>query len=273
MSTPVDRESAAAKRVAEELRSQGYSVELDTPLERVDESFGALRADIVARRGNEVLIVEVKSRKSAVGSNLAELAHLVEQLGENYRLDVEWIESSSETPPAYDVDNLAVRARALVEVDKGAALLLAWAALEGGMRDLAQREHIDTGESPASQVLADLYGNRIITRCLYDNLREIRQIRNSLAHGFDVDLLQSDSYLKYAVFLTSLTASLFSSPSFRAVGDAVEDLKRQLTDHDLEALAFDKKWAQDLVERVRRVLDYRYDPSSIQELALEAVRK
>ena len=64
-----------AKKTAEEYRSRGYEVVMEAPL----EFFPGFIADLLVRKGDEVKVIEVRSRPSlAADPRIGELARRVE---------------------------------------------------------------------------------------------------------------------------------------------------------------------------------------------------
>lgn len=268
MSAP--REIEALNEAVHDLRRQGYTIETDVPLRGVDKRFGSIRADVIARRGDEIVILEAKSQRSAPGSKLDQLAAIVEQIGDNVRLDVVWGGSVEPIPTAGDVSDLARRASDLVPVDKSAALLLAWAALEGGIRRCAVREGLEGSRTTGRQLLADLYGNRIITSALYDALDRVGRKRNLLAHGVNIDKRSTEPAVDVdEVAFVCMAASSIASDSYLSVDQVLELMHSKLDSGEIQELAHEVKWRRGLVDRVRRVAPPLYDFGSIREIAQE----
>ena len=63
------------RKTAEEYRSKGYEVSLETPLDFLP----GFQADLIARKGGETKVIEVKSRSSlAAIPQIGELARIVD---------------------------------------------------------------------------------------------------------------------------------------------------------------------------------------------------
>ena len=70
-----DSEYLLTQKTAEEYRSNGYEVQLEAFL----DFFPNFRADLLVRKGDEVKVIEVKSRPSlAADPRVSELAKLIE---------------------------------------------------------------------------------------------------------------------------------------------------------------------------------------------------
>ncbi|MGA6209459.1 hypothetical protein ACPESR_32350, partial [Nocardia testacea] len=91
-----------------------------------------LEPDIVARRGNEILVGEVKSRTSRSLSELNELAEAVSQVP-NARFEVYWLGSPQSVDPRRElIKEYSAEAKALLRAGHSrAAIVMAWSAVEG----------------------------------------------------------------------------------------------------------------------------------------------
>jgi hypothetical protein len=236
MSIPTERE--AVERVAQDMRRQGYTIRFDVPLRQFDPRFGPIRADVVAEKGDETVIIEVKTRRSAMDSSLDQVAGVVEALGGRFRLDVVWLGDEDAVPSPDDVYDLSARAMSLVLVDRSAALLLAWAALEGALRVCAIRHGIGYAGNSGLQLLANLYGNRIISFSLYDDLHRIGRRRNLLAHGVSIDRRKKrDQPDVDEVSVLAMAASSLSSEARPSLDEAANLLRERLTVGEIRELA------------------------------------
>lgn len=72
---------AAVEQLANDLRREGYSVELEP-------RYGNMRPDIVARRGNEAIVYEVKAVGTSSRHRLSDLARVARDLGAKFELVV-----------------------------------------------------------------------------------------------------------------------------------------------------------------------------------------
>ncbi len=182
-----------ARKTAEEYRSRGYEVSEGTPLDFLP----GFRADLVARKGEEVKVIEVKAR-SSLGANpkIAELARIIDAnpgwsfelllVGEPEKLD------SPEGAHSVDGENITQRIeeaeKALAAGLSEAAFLLAWSACEAAARELIAAEGApDAGIATASYVLDQATFQGVISRDEYNNLTGMRKYRNAIVHGFSVD--------------------------------------------------------------------------------------
>ena len=182
-----------ARKTAEEYRSRGYEVEEGAKLDFLP----GFHADLVARKGEEVKVIEVKSRSSlGANSQIAELARIIDaKPGWSFELLLVGEPEKLDSPEgAYSVsgENIAQR---IEEAEKAmaaglseAAFLLAWSAYEAAVRELIAAQGVpDTGVATASYVLDQAIFEGVISRDEYDNLTDMRKYRNAIVHGFSVD--------------------------------------------------------------------------------------
>lgn len=177
-------------KTAEEYRQKGYEVTVETPLDFLPGFF----ADLVARKGEEVKVIEVKSRASLAASpQIGELARILDSklgwsldlvmVGEPERLD------SPSGASAYDREDIAGRVEEAEELLRleysGAAFLAAWAACEAAARLLVSEEGITTaGITTSGYVLEQATHLGVISREEYRRLNEWQKYRNALIHGY-----------------------------------------------------------------------------------------
>ena len=192
-------EKRAADRKAEEFRANGYEVARNSPVEFAPGYI----ADIVAVKGTDHRVVEVKTRSSLKAlPQVEELALEVESqpdwsfdlvlVGEPGILD------SPEATSLIDKAGMTQRIRqAETALSSGlteAAYLLAWSVCEAALRNKipeAQREPLRIFTSYNMLEVAGYEG--VIDRADYNHLNDAMKVRNALAHGLGVDGLDAAS--------------------------------------------------------------------------------
>ncbi len=180
-------------KTAAKYRSRGYEVEEDCPLDFLP----GFRADLVARKGDEVRVIEVKSRTSlAATPSLNELAEILySKPGWSYDLllvgEPEKLEAPEGSQPFAEEEIRRRLAEAEEVLEKGsgeAAYLLVWSACEAAIRNLIETAEISiTRVTTASYVLDMAVMHGIISREDHDYLTDMMKYRNAIAHGFDVN--------------------------------------------------------------------------------------
>lgn len=191
-------EERRAAELAQEYRDRGYEVLVEP--DRLPGLPADTRVDLLARRGDEVVLIEVKSRASLVDQpRLRELARVVEgRPGWRFELvlagageDAALPEGTPLPEEASSLDRRDV-ARAMAESEaliasghSEAALLLAWSITEATLRLLANAESIPLRhEGNPPYVLKQLAVNGALSREDYHSLMSTLRLRNAVAHGF-----------------------------------------------------------------------------------------
>lgn len=188
-----DSEYLLTQKTAEEYRKNGYEVQLQAPL----DFFPNFRADLLVQKGNEVKVIEVKSRRSlASDPKITELARLIDSkpgwsfelvlVGEPERVD------SPAGARSFEREDIVQRVeQAEKSLETGlpeAAFLLAWSALEAAARDSIVAEGVSNTRITSTRFLLDqavFLG--AISREEYDNLIGLLGHRNAIVHGFNSD--------------------------------------------------------------------------------------
>ena len=182
-----------AHKTAEEYRSKGYEVSREALLDFLP----GFRADLVARKGGEVRVIEVKSRTSlAANPRIGELARVIDSRpGWSFELllvgEPEKV-GSPEGAQSFDRGSILQR---IEEAEKAlgsglpeAAFLLAWSACEAATRQLLAAQGISgTDITTPGYVLDQAVFQGVISRDEYNDLTAMRKYRNTIVHGFGVD--------------------------------------------------------------------------------------
>ncbi len=187
-----------ARKTAEEYRSNGYEVQLEAPL----DFFPGFRADLLVRKGDEVKVIEVKSRPSlAADPRISELARLIESKpGWSFELvlvgEPERVDSPAGALPFEGQGILRRLEQAEISLGAGipeAAFLLAWSAGEAALRELIAAEGVSDRRIMSPLFVLDQAVFRgVISREEYDTLAGMLKYRNAIVHGFSADNLSDD---------------------------------------------------------------------------------
>jgi hypothetical protein len=211
-----EREARRLVQVRRELERDGYDVIVRPRGESLPPDLDEYAVDLVARRGGQTMIVEVKRYDAIAQSDeLARLSSVIEQLqGYELRLEVIEAEPGQGDPATTEalVDRLA-SVRELAESRRlDAALLVGWAAFEGALRVRASESDIvDEGvRGAASALVRELISEDFLPAAWLSDVDRIQQVRNRVAHGFEADiqaedvqrLIEMSSYLLESVDVT-----------------------------------------------------------------------
>ena len=188
-----DSEYMLTRKTAEDYRKKGYEVQLDAPLDLLP----GFRADLLARRGDEVRVIEVKSRNSlAADPRVREVAQLIDSKpGWSFDLLLVGEPEKLDSPAgACSFGNETIMRR-IDEADKSlhvglseAALLLAWSALEAAIRtSVGAQGDSDNRITSSRFVLDQAIFHGAISREEYDALVPMLEYRNAITHGFGVE--------------------------------------------------------------------------------------
>ena len=178
------------QKTAEDYRKLGYQVVLNPTL----EFFPGLTPDLLARKGDEVRVVEVKTRSSLAANPLiGELARVLQSMP-GWSLDLVVVPEperfeSPEGAGALETDGIARRIHdAEKSLDAGlleAAFVLAWSASEAAIRNLVAGlgAHVPYGTSPRKMLDHAVYVG-VLSRDDYTRLNVLSNDRNAIVHGF-----------------------------------------------------------------------------------------
>jgi REase_AHJR-like len=193
MEAKTSRERQRARIIAEEYRSKGYEVIEQPSPEQLPEFLAGYQPDVLVQRGDEAIIVEVKSRSSlAKDSRITEMARLVQREPHwNFELvlvgEEEQLNAPEEARPFERDDiiqGIEVAERLVAAQFWAAALLQAWSTLEATLRLLSEEEGLVLERLTPLSVLTQATNNGIISRDDYRFLTKVMKYRNALAHGF-----------------------------------------------------------------------------------------
>jgi len=186
-------EQEALEKVAQRYRDEGYDVVLLPRGDRVPPFVAGFDLDLIATRGNEGVIVEIKTNRIDLSRDqqLTRLAEIVDARP-GWRLDAVVLER--ETPierAAQDAsepsdEQLAQILNAAEELaEKGYApyaYVVAWGGLEAAMRRVRGGAELH-GRTTPTELMRSLYGNGFLTREQFDRLRDSYRIRTQVVHG------------------------------------------------------------------------------------------
>lgn len=186
-------EHEALERVARRYRDEGYDVVVGPRGELVPPFLAGFQPDLIATRGNEAVVVEVKTTRIDLANDpsitrLAEIAN--GRPGWRFDLVVlepeTTIEKAAQGAAEPSEEQLSQTLRTAEELaDKGyapSACVIAWAGLEAAMRRLRDDAERPGRSSPAA-LMRTLYSNGLLSREQFDRLRDSFKIRSQVVHG------------------------------------------------------------------------------------------
>ncbi|WP_353932981.1 hypothetical protein WJM97_10520 [Okeanomitos corallinicola TIOX110] len=206
--------------VAQEYRQKGYEVILSPNHEQLPtflQNYG-YSPDMIALRGEQGVIVEVKSRRSfrLSANNIQTLAQLVEQ-APNWGFDLVITNPDDELytdqiEGSLQIDEIKSRlqiAKQLINNHPESAILFIWSLAEATLRILAESEGLilQKPESPP-YLLKLLVTEGVISQTDYQLLINNLQLRNAIAHGFKTNSLSLNSVIEVIEVIEKLLDSL-----------------------------------------------------------------
>lgn len=168
----------------EKLEAEGFSLIREPGDSDLPSELWGLRPDFIARRGRELVVVEVSTRGEA---SEAQLSRLAEEVGrhDNWRLELLWVGEDIPAIPSESVVGRWVGITSQIsEFSNDAALLAVWVALEAALERLVAEQGIEDTRGPVSRLIAELSSLGVLSERQYDDLTEGHDTRGLLAHGW-----------------------------------------------------------------------------------------
>lgn len=176
--------AASVESAIASLRESGYRVLSGRAATSVvPDWLKRLQPDFIAQRGDEFLVVEVKSRRAAAHSaERGQLAELASEISKHpgWALELVWLGDDEIQSTDTDVDDLVARAERVLQVDVEAALLLIWPSVEASLQLLASR--VGIRDTHAKQLMSELYSLGWLSERHFAELGDAQVVRNTIAH-------------------------------------------------------------------------------------------
>lgn len=197
----ISLEKQRARAVAEDYRSRSFEVIEEPSPDQLPDFLSAYRPDLLIRKGDVAIVVEVKTRASlAADPQVRDLAQLLQKhpgwsfelvvVGEQEKLD------TPETARPFDRVDIQKSMQTAGELlDSGfaeAGFVLAWSGLEATVRLLTEEEGISLDRFTPLYILKQAVTNGVISRDDYNLLMSALKYRNAVVHGFKVTSFDSD---------------------------------------------------------------------------------
>jgi len=201
--------------LAEEYRQKGYEVLLPPKPEELPDFLRGYRPDMIVRRGEEAIVIEVKSRPSiASAPYLRELAQTVEE-HPGWRVELVMTNPEDATYFAnvegslqeHEIKTQLQVARKLAVYHPESAILYAWSLAEATLRLLADQEGLSLQKPEPLRLLKQLAIEGVISKAEYQSLMNAFPLRNAIAHGFTTTRPTQSSVLE----LIEVTEQLLNS--------------------------------------------------------------
>ena len=184
-------------KLATEYQSHGYEVEFNASLPQLPKNLQKFRPDLVARRGDETVILEVKSYvEMSRDKQLAQLAKTINQIP-GWRFEVviikpkkEQLGTNPELLQVSDLNNRSLIANKLMDRNEfDLALLIIWTNVEALLRHVANNEGIQLENQSTEYILKKFLSYGLLTQKVYQLFSKVLKYRNKLVHGYKVSHL------------------------------------------------------------------------------------
>jgi Holliday junction resolvase-like predicted endonuclease len=202
-SANTSRESQRVGELAAEYERKGYSVTLPRQQKDTPEFLHELgyTPDLIARSGDETLVIEVKSRETS--ATLASLSNIAERVNAKPGWQFVLVFTNPRNPPLEaprvtpdKVTVLLEKSRAMgyeSQSHQDAAFLFAWVALEAALLTLPPTTTTGRNVSTPWTLIRNAAMNGLVAREDAHTLERLFKIRNSLLHaGDDASPTRSD---------------------------------------------------------------------------------
>lgn len=179
--------------VAGRLREDGYEVFVEPSADELPFDLGGYRPDLVARRDNEGLIIELKRTEQRLSiDRYVDAAALIRQhagwrfiLIPTERLEETGLQTLLRVPSRGELANQAEAASLLIERQLfSAAFVTAWSGIEGVLRLIAAENAIPVSALSPVALVKHLYSQGLLSRAQFDALQRLVEVRNRVIHGF-----------------------------------------------------------------------------------------
>lgn len=181
------------ERVAQQYRADGYEVIVSPRSADLPEFLRKHPLDLLARRGTENVVVEVKRRKDL--QNEHQLAYLAAEVNAvpGWRFDLyvtngdPWPDAMPEDATEPGTDRIREFIQSTQELlsqgQLAAACLIGWSAVEAALRSAAEKSSISLEHKEPQYVLEAMASEGVLSQEEYRALQAALRTRNAVAHG------------------------------------------------------------------------------------------
>ena len=190
--TARESESLRVQKVGQVYRDKGYDVLIEPLGDQLPDFLQAFRPNLIAHKGNEHIVVEVKMRgRVSDFPQVNELAKIVRNEADwKFELFLLGPENSFFVNGAslFTVEEIRLKIKEVVFfVENGhleAAFLMGWSLVEATLRVLAVKEGIEGETATPDYLLKQMTFEGIIARETYHDLKHAQKTQDAIARGF-----------------------------------------------------------------------------------------
>ncbi len=179
-----DAEDRKVDAVARSYRRRGYRVTKTGQGSRLPAFLEGFTPDLIAEADNDKVVIEVKQSNLVQGAN--DLQPLAERVAREpgWRFELITVSVEDVSSLAGGFAAMAARARETMRAGfNGPAFLLAWAATETLLQDLAKHHRLQIARRHPAELARELASAGVISREQFNALSESYAVRNDIAHG------------------------------------------------------------------------------------------
>lgn len=181
------------REISKDYEKQGYTVLINPKQSQLPDFLKGYEPDIIAKRDDESVLIEVKTRKDR--PNLERFENLAKEIDkrENWRFEMIFtnpVENNSllenkNTITETAVNNRIAEIKKLIDINSfEAAFLLSWSTIEAVLRQKLAKEKSDSFLKPSISIIRTMFSLGLLNQKDYKLLQEVNNYRNSLIHGF-----------------------------------------------------------------------------------------
>jgi len=183
-------EQQRIKRLIRKYEKDGFDVQLNPRPSSLPKFFGDYTPDLVVRRGDETIVIEVTSRSTM--SEMQDMWPIAARIDKQPGWEFELIVTNPRQPVQVvdvepDFHTLQIRLEEVrILLDKGlleSAALLAWSVLEGVFTSIAITERIKLSNPSPSYLIKKMYSLGVVNVKEKKDLNLFHKIRNQVSHG------------------------------------------------------------------------------------------
>ena len=230
-------ELRALDRARAQYENEGFVVTMD---ERLPSPFEGFVADAVARRGNETVIIEIRSSDMSdnTRNRFGRLSSIV-RAQEGWRVDVITFEPDAAlpNPDAGDVVRRIEEARLVSDLSPDAAVMLTWSAVEGALLELHSLQDVPRRSLPSSRrLIREMVIDGLLSDAQADGLDKLAQIRNYITHGLSAPSIDQDELDWAARFALAATEGQVAT-----IENMIEWFRENYEPPDVAGLPYDSE--------------------------------
>lgn len=181
-------------KLAENYRQKGYEIFLHPNLEDLPDFLKSYRPDLIVRRGEESVVIEVKSRASLNSYSdqyLQNLAQAVEKHpGWRFEFvminpeDITYFPKAEGSLQKYEIESQLQVVKQLTTQHLDSAMLYCWSLVEATLRLITEKEELSLQRLDPLYLVKQLATEGVISQSEYRLLMDAISFRNAIAHGF-----------------------------------------------------------------------------------------